>query len=78
MLGVKFKEIHCLNYTESKSDLLNSYSPTIWVEDRSEGAEAGHEAGHKALLRTTTYNDKFDHPEIQRISSWPDVLRYLK
>lgn len=78
MLNVKFKEIHCLNATESKSRLLNAYAPTIWVEDRIEGAEAGHSAGHRAFLRDTTYNNNFSHPDIGRITSWNDILKLIK
>ena len=78
LLGVKFKEIHCLDFTESKADLLASYSPTIWLEDRPEGAETGHKAGHKSFLRNTTYNTSFYHPEITRINCLRELYLTLK
>jgi 5'(3')-deoxyribonucleotidase len=78
MLNVDFKEIHCLPQTASKSDLLKSYSPTIWVEDRVEGAEAGHEAGHRSFLRESTYNNEYNNPEIKVVSGWEEILRLIR
>lgn len=77
-IGVNFKAIHCLDFTESKLDVLRAYSPTIWIEDRVEGAETGFEAGHQSFLRNTTYNKDYFHPKITRINNWLDVLNSCK
>lgn len=74
---VKFKEIHCLNYTESKNDLLKTYHPTMWIEDRFEGAVSGIETGHTSILLNRTYNTKQDHPEIVRADDWHHILEII-
>jgi uncharacterized HAD superfamily protein len=76
-LGVEFKAVHCLNFNESKSDLLKSYEPTFWVEDRVEGAETGHKAGHQTFLRNTTYNQTCNNSEIIRVKNWADILKIV-
>jgi 5'(3')-deoxyribonucleotidase len=76
VFGVKFKDIHCLPQTASKTDLLKSYSPTIWVEDRIEGAEAGHRLGHKSFLRKSTYNEMCSNKEIKIVSTWEEILKF--
>lgn len=77
MLGVKFEEVHCLNFTDSKIDLLKSYKPAIWVEDRIEGAESGISAGHTSFLRESTYNQDPHHEDIVRVSSWDDIFKIV-
>ena len=75
MLDVKFKEIHCLDFSESKVDLLKAYHPTFWVEDRFEGAKAGVETGHQSLLINRSYNQHDHHDEIIRVNDWYDIYK---
>lgn len=78
LLGVSFEEVHCLNFTDSKSDLLKSYDPSIWVEDRIEGAESGFNAGHQSFLRGATYNQNHNHEGVIRVSSWDEISKLIK
>jgi 5'(3')-deoxyribonucleotidase len=78
MIDVKFKEVHCLNFNESKKDWLKSYPTTVWVEDRFEGAECGVETGHKSILINRPYNLNQSHQKIIKVDSWYQIQNLLK
>lgn len=75
LLGVKFKELHCLDFHESKADLLRSYNRTFWVEDRFEGAKTGVETGHHSFLINRTYNQDAHHEGIVRVNGWNEIYQ---
>lgn len=74
LLNVKFKDVHCLNFTDSKLDLLKEYPSSFWVEDRFEGAKSGVEAGHTSFLINRTYNQNENHDRIIRVNGWEEIL----
>lgn len=78
VLDVKFKEVHCLNFTDSKKELLAAYPKTLWVEDRFEGAKSGVETGHDAFLINRSYNQDEHHEEIIKVDSWHQIQKYLQ
>lgn len=78
VLKVPFKDVHCLNFTDSKKDLLNAYDKTLWVEDRFEGAKSGVETGHKSFLINRTYNQHETHSEIVKVDSWHQIQQFLR
>jgi uncharacterized HAD superfamily protein len=78
LVDVKFKEVHCLNFNESKKTLLKEYPTTLWVEDRFEGAESGVETGHKSFLINRSYNLHQHHAKIVKVDSWHQIQALLK
>lgn len=78
LVDVRFKEVHCLNFNETKKTLLSAYPTTIWVEDRFEGAESGVETGHKSVLINRSYNLNQYHQKIIKVDSWHQIQNLLK
>lgn len=78
LLGVDFKEVHCINIGEDKSEILKNYPQSIWVEDKYEGALQGSKLGHQTFLINRSYNLHQTHESINKVSCWREIERKIK
>jgi hypothetical protein len=78
--GNIFSEIHCVKDSPSKKQILELYTPTIWIDDHYGNAKLGMEAGHKSYLMRQPYNEKYKEldPSIQYVEDWGQVYNILK
>ena len=72
-----FYNIHFLDLGDSKTDALNEYAPTIWVEDNTSNALAGAHSGHECFLINRSYNVNDKPDGVKKIDSWHDIYLEL-
>lgn len=78
IFGDIFKDIICINHTDSKLDYLKKLpNESIWVEDRIDNCEFGLEVGHRCFLIHHPYNDNPISKEVTRVTSWEDIYNSL-
>lgn len=76
--GDIFDDVFCLDYNEKKEDYLSQHAPTIWVDDRSEQANAGIKTGHKTFLLNKPWNEHVDvHEDVIRCNDWFEIQEYI-
>lgn len=75
--GEVFDQLICLPLGESKLKHLKRFEPTWWIEDKPEGALAGHEAGHRSMLITRPWNVSFFHPDIRKHDDWHEIAERI-
>jgi uncharacterized HAD superfamily protein len=73
--GTVFENFFILDTGADKDSALAEFHGTglWWVEDKPENALLGLEYGLKPLLVDQTYNRKFKHPKIKRVSNWKEI-----
>jgi hypothetical protein len=73
--GTVFENFFILDTGADKDSALAEFHGTglWWVEDKPENALLGLEYGLKPLLVDHTYNRKFKHPKIKRVSNWKEI-----
>lgn len=76
--GDCFEDIICLSLGNTKKGTLKRFPPSIWIEDKWEGAIEGIEFGHDPIILTKPYNAKFSHPEIQRAENWEEIYELVR
>ncbi len=74
-----FSEFIFLDTNAPKDEVLEQYRDTgyYWIEDKITNAVAGHKVGLKSLLVEHGHNMEFDHPEIQRVTSWKEIYNII-
>lgn len=78
--GDVFSSVICLDVGVSKKTVLETFAPTIWVEDNYKNALEGHEVGHKAFVLRRRHNrmlERDSHPEITWVDSWHDIIEWF-
>jgi hypothetical protein len=73
--GTVFENFFILDTGADKDSALAEFHGTglWWVEDKPENALKGLEYGLKPLIFDHTYNKKFKHPLIKRVSNWKEI-----
>ena len=73
--GTVFENFFILDTGADKDSALAEFHGTNlwWVEDKPENALLGLDYGLKPLLVDHTYNKKFKHPKIKRVSNWKEI-----
>ncbi len=76
--GFKWKAVHCIGLSPSKTDALKMYSPSIWVDDLTRHANDGAQLGYRSFLINKPYN-KIDAivPGVTRVSDWYDIFAHI-
>ena len=76
--GDRFEAVHCVSENESKKTHLADYDSCIWIEDHFDNCVDGLEYGHKCLLLTKSWNEKYFHPDIIRCNSWWEIAKIIQ
>ncbi len=77
VFGDVFDEVHCIGVHQDKTETLEKYEQTFWIEDRFSHALEGLNAGHNAILIDRSWNQNEDHPLITRCHSWAEIVQYI-
>ncbi len=72
VLGIPFEAVHLSGYAGCKKAILESVSPSIWVEDNVNHAHVGHELGFKTYLIEQGHNRDAE-VKVTRVSSWKEI-----
>ena len=74
-----FYNFHILETGQDKDDILAEFHGTglWWVEDKWTNALAGLKYGLKVLFINHPYNQKYEHPDITRVSNWQDIHKIV-
>ena len=74
-----FYNFHILDTGSDKDDILAEFHGTglWWVEDKWTNALAGLKYGLKVLFINHPYNQKYEHPDITRVSNWQDIHKIV-
>ena len=74
-----FERIVCLDTGADKHDALEEYEGTgcWWIEDKSENALAGYQAGLRPILLEHGHNMNNDHPDIMLCKNWAEIFRQI-
>lgn len=75
--GDAFDTLHCVGLGKSKSNFLERYRPTYWVEDKFSHAVAGADAGHTSVLIDYPYNSHYSDPRVNRVKNWDDIYKRI-
>jgi FMN phosphatase YigB (HAD superfamily) len=80
VFGDIFKDIHIVDFTTSKRDILSQFKNVSWVEDKAENALLGAELGHKSYLIRASHNIKYEgqmaHPLLTWVDGWSCIRRH--
>lgn len=80
-LGVSFgfpwMNVHVVRLGGSKREVLESFPPSIWVEDHFGHAVDGSESGHRSFVITRPYNEGLHHPKVTRVKDWHEIKEIL-
>lgn len=68
-----FDTIHCVGLGQPKTEFLERYKPTWWIDDKVKHAEDGGRLGHKAFLMEQPYNVDADIKYSKRVKDWKDI-----
>ena len=73
--GTVFENFFILDTGADKDSALAEFHGTglWWVEDKPENALLGLDYGLRSLLVDHSYNRKFKHPKIKRVSNWKEI-----
>ena len=73
------RRVRCIETGADKDEILKEYKHShFWIEDKTENAIAGLNAGHKPILIDHPYNRDFHHPDIFRAQNWKEVVTHIK
>jgi hypothetical protein len=74
-----WERIVCLDTGAHKDEALEEYEGTglWWIEDKTENAEAGYNAGLKCLLLEHGHNMHVEHPGIQLVKNWKHIYEVI-
>lgn len=74
-----FERIVCLDTGANKDDALEEYEGTgcWWVEDKTENAVAGYNAGLRSILLEHGHNMNYDHDHIIICKNWAEIFRQI-
>lgn len=72
-----FIDLHCVGVNESKVDILKTYSPTYWVEDKFKNAVDGADLGHKSFLIDYPHSRSAHDERVIRVKSWKEIRDYI-
>jgi len=73
--GTVFENFFILDTGADKDSALAEFHGTglWWIEDKPENALLGLEYGLRPLLVDHSYNRKFKHPNVKRVSNWKEI-----
>jgi hypothetical protein len=72
-----FIGLHCIELGHKKTEFLNVYRPTIWVEDSFSHAVDGAKCGHQSFLFNYPHNEGLESNLISRVDSWKDIYNLV-
>lgn len=74
-----FEDVIFLDTGEEKSSVLKEYagSDCYWIEDNFANCLTGLEYGLKPILLNHSYNRKYEHDEVTRVTSWKDIYHII-
>jgi FMN phosphatase YigB (HAD superfamily) len=72
-----FDTVHCSGLGKPKTEYLQRYKPTWWVDDKVKHAEEGGRLGHKSFLVTQHYNVGATLKYSKRVSGWKDIYECI-
>lgn len=76
--GFDFTEVRCLGLGADKRGALRSYRPSVWIEDHTQNAARGAQAGHRTFLLDRPYNRADAMPPgVSRVSTWDEIVHAL-
>ena len=74
VFGDVFEDVFVVGLLKSKLQILETFAPTIWIEDKPSAAEEGYAAGHRTYLFEHEHNGHISTThEITRVQNWKDV-----
>lgn len=73
-----FERIICVGTGAHKDEVLEEYrdSGCVWVEDKLENAELGHEMGLDSLLMVQDHTRDYDG-HLKRVHSWHEIYEHV-
>lgn len=74
-----FEKIICLDTGADKDEALAEYKDTgcLWVEDKVENAECGHNLGLNAVLMEHDHNCDYYHGDIPLVKNWKEIYEMM-
>lgn len=72
MLGIPIEQVLLSGYAGCKKSFLESFSPTVWVEDNIGHAMVGHELGYRTYLIDQGHNRDAD-VTVKRVFNWTEI-----
>ena len=74
VFGKVFDDFIFVDLLQSKMEVLKTFEPTIWLEDKPSTAEEGKSCGHRTYLFEHGHNNHLRTTnEITRVHSWKEV-----
>jgi uncharacterized HAD superfamily protein len=73
-----FSDIVVLPLTADKTETLNQFFPSIWVENSLDNAIKGVECNHRTFLVDFPYNRSYTKSDITRVTNWADIYKILE
>ena len=78
VFGHIFQDVLVVDLLASKEEILKSYEPAIWIEDKPSNAEAGIKAGHRTYLFEHDHNGHMStSKDITRVHTWKEVYESI-
>ena len=68
-----FDTVHCVGLGQAKTEFLDRYKPTWWIDDKVKHAEVGGRLGHKAFLMEQPYNVTAELKYSKRVRDWKEI-----
>lgn len=75
--GFRWEAIHCIGLSLNKAPVLQTYAPSVWVEDMWHHAVTGAALGHRTFLIDRKYNRDHTQADITRVHDWHEIARRL-
>jgi len=74
-----FVDMHITDIKGDKTEYLQAYQSTIWIEDKPANAELGHNIGHTTFLMEHKHNTHVDTSEgIHRVHNWKELYNQIE
>jgi hypothetical protein len=73
-----FSDVIVLPLTADKTETLNQFFPSIWVENSLDNAIKGVKCNHRTFLVDFPYNRIYTGSDITRVANWGDIYKTLE
>ena len=73
-----FSDVIVLPLTADKTETLNQFFPSIWVENSLDNAIKGVKCNHRTFLVDFPYNRNYTGSDITRVANWGDIYKTLE
>lgn len=75
--GAAFDTLHCVGLSQPKTEYLERYRPTFWVEDKWKHAVDGADHGHTSFIVDYEHNRHHEDDRIIRVSGWSEIYDHI-